>query len=535
MVKLNPNEILKWVEKEGFEKVWTESASLIPIRKKGVSRAPIKPGKTHSIFDLVQKLRQSFITLGFTEILNPIIIDETEIYKQYGPEAAIILDRCYYLASFPRPDIGLGKDKCAELEKLGIALTSEKIESLQTVLRSYKKGELASDDLVESVAGSLEISDTNATAVIEKVFPEFATLKPQPSTLTLRSHMTSAWFGTLQALQHKTELPIKLFSIDVKFRREQQEDPTHLRSSFVASCVIMDEELAVEDGEEITKALLQPLGFSQFNFVKKKITSRYYTSGTEYEGFVYFPAMKRWVEIIDYGIYSPIALAKYGLEYPVLNAGLGVERVAMLLQNETDIRRLAYPYSYAEWELSDVQIAEMIQIVQQPKTPEGKKLLEAIVKTALLHAPKSSPCEYLAFKGKFSECTVEVSVYEPDTGTKLLGPAALNTVYVYDGNVLGIPAAGFEEKPLVHEAREKGISTQMRYLDAIAALAASEIEEAARKGSPKEVSVRVRMAKNLGDVNLKISEIALRYITGKGKKIAVGGPVFVGIKAKIVG
>lgn len=118
MVKLNPNEILKWVEKEGFEKVWTESASLIPIRKKGVSRAPIKPGKTHSIFDLVQKLRQSFITLGFTEILNPIIIDETEIYKQYGPEAAIILDRCYYLASFPRPDIGLGKDKCAELEKL---------------------------------------------------------------------------------------------------------------------------------------------------------------------------------------------------------------------------------------------------------------------------------------------------------------------------------------------------------------------------------------------------------------------------------
>jgi O-phosphoseryl-tRNA synthetase len=533
MVKLNPNEILKRVEKEGFEKVWTESAKLIPVRKKGVSRAAIKPGTPHPIFDLAQKLRQSFINLGFTEILNPIIIDETEIYKQYGPEAAIILDRCYYLASFPRPDIGLGKDKCAELEKLGIALTPEKIDCLQTVLRNYKKGELASDDLVESVAESLEISDTNATVVIEKVFPEFATLKPQPSTLTLRSHMTSAWFGTLKALQHKTELPIKLFSIDVKFRREQQEDPTHLRSSFVASCVIMDEEPVVEDGEEITKALLQPLGFKQFNFVQKKITSRYYTPGTEYEGFVYFPAMKRWVEIVNYGIYNPIALAKYGLEYPVLNAGIGVERVAMLLQNETDIRRLAYPYSYAEWGLSDVQIAEMIQIVQQPKTPEGKKLLEAIIKTALLHVNEPSPCEYSAFKGKVFGRTVEVSVYEPDAGTKLLGPAALNTIYVYDGNILGIPATGFEEKPLVRVAREKGISTRIRYLDAIAALAASEIEEAARKGGPKEVSVRVRMAKNLGDINLKISEIAMRYITGKGKNIIVGGPVFIGTKATI--
>ncbi len=534
MGKLNPNKILKWVEREGFEKVWAQSASLLPPKKKGAKPAPAKAGKTHPIFDLVQKFRQAFIKLGFNEILNPLVVDETEVYKQYGPEAAIILDRCYYLASLPRPEIGLGLDKTEELAKLSIALTPEKTEKLQAVLRRYKKGEIDSDDLVQSLAESLGVSDADAIAVIEKVFPEFAALKPQPSTLILRSHMTSAWFNTLKSLQYKTELPIKLFSVDYKFRREQQEDATHLRSSYVASCVVMDEEVDVKDGEEITKAILQPLGFKRFKFVKKKVTSRYYAPGTEYEGFVYFPAMKQWVEVVDYGIYNPIALAKYGIEYPVLNVGIGVERVAMLLQGETDIRRLAYPYEYAEWVMSDTQIASMVQIAKQPKTPQGEKLQKAIIKTAIKYAKKPSPCEFTAFKGKVFGRTLEVSVYEPDVGTKLLGPAALNSVYVYDGNILGIPAKGLEDKPLVKEARKKGISTKIRYLDAVAAQAAAEIEQAARVGRPKIISVRTKMAKLPSDVNIQISDVAQRYVTGKNRIISVKGPVFVGVKAKIV-
>jgi len=531
VAKLKPDEILKRVKKEGFERVWAESASLIPMRR--MKKALVKLGKTHPVFDLVQKLRRSFIRLGFSEVLNPIVVDEAEIYKQYGPEAAVILDRCYYLATLPKPEIGLSKDKREELEKLGVKLTHEKLERLQRVLRDYKKGVIASDDLVEKIAEALEVSDIEATRVITKVFPEFMALKSQPTTLTLRSHMTSVWFGTLQALQHKVEMPLRLFSIDFKFRREQQEDPTHLRSSFVASCVVMDGNVSVKDCEEIVEKLLAPFGIKKFRFVKKKVTSRYYTPGTEYEAFVYFPAANKWVEVANFGLYNPIALARYGIEHPVLNVGVGVERVAMILSGELDMRRLAYPQFYAEWTLSDAQIAKVIKVAQQPKTQEGKKLLDSIIKTALRYAEKTSPCEFTAFKGSFLGRNVEVAVYEPDIGAKLLGPAALNKIYVYDSNVLGIPARGLEEKPLVQKARKNGVSTGIRYLDAVAALTVSKIEEAVEKGGSEEVNIRVRMAKLPSDVNIQVGDVAQRYITGKKRIIDVRGPVFVGIKAKI--
>ncbi|MCK5562693.1 O-phosphoserine--tRNA ligase, partial [Candidatus Bathyarchaeota archaeon] len=241
MGKLRTNEILKRVEKEGFERVWRESARLLPKSKKKLKLVPGKGGKSHPLYNLLQRMRQSFLKLGFIEVSNPIIVDETEVYKQYGSEAPVILDRCYYLATLPRPDIGLSKVKYKEIERCGVRLTEKKIEALQKVLRDYKKGKIESDDLVEKIAEALNIPDSTATLVLSKVFPEFAALKPEPSTLTLRSHMTSAWFLTLQALRYKLELPIKLFSGDIRFRREQKEDPTHLRVHYSASCVVMDE------------------------------------------------------------------------------------------------------------------------------------------------------------------------------------------------------------------------------------------------------------------------------------------------------
>ncbi len=532
MVKLEPKEILKRVKREGFEKVWRESASLFPEPKKMLELTPSKRGQPHSLFDLIQKLRQFFLDAGFMEVSNPVIVEEAEVYKQYGPEAPIILDRCYYLATLPRPDIGLSKAKCLEIECLGVKLTDEKTEALQEVLRNYKKGDVASDDLVEKIAEALNVSDSTATLVLSEVFPEFAALKPQPSTLTLRAHMTSAWFLTLQALQHKLELPIKLFSVDIRFRREQSEDPTHLRTHHAASCVIMDEELNVKDGEEITKAMLKPLGFERFRFVQKKVTSKYYTPGTEYEGYIFNPKMSEWIEVVDYGLYSPIALANYDIEYPVFNLGMGVERVASVLYGETDVRRLVYPQFYAELTLSDNEIAKMIRIEVKPESEAGIKIRDAIKSTALKYAEEPSPCEFLAYEGKILGKHVEVYVYETDVKTKLLGPAALNSIYVYDGNILGIPEKGMEHVPIVKEAREKGIPLGFSYLDAVAALAAAKIEEAVRLGG-KNVNVRVKMAKHPSDVNIKVSDVARRYTTGKKKKIEVAGPVFIGVRAEI--
>jgi len=523
------------VEKEGFEQVWCESASLLPKPKLRLKLISAERGKSHPLFDLLQRMRQSLLNLGFTEVLNPVIVDETEVYKQYGSEAPVILDRCYYLATLPRPDIGLGKAKCEKIESFGVQLTKNRRAALQGVLRDYKKGEIDSDDLVEKIAESLSTPDSTAALILSEVFPEFAALKPEPSTHTLRSHMTSSWFLTLQALQHKLELPIKLFSADIRFRREQREDPTHLRVHYSASCVVMDEAVDIKDGEEITKAVLKPLGFKRFRFVPKKVTSRYYTPGTEYEGFIFHPSVKEWIEIVNYGLYNPIALARYNLGYPVLNVGIGVERVALVMHGESDVRRLVFPQFYVERELPDTEIAGMVEIDVKPQSKLGIKIGEEIKSTALKHADASAPCEFLAYEGKTWGKNIKVYVYETDVDTKLLGPAARNYIYVYDGNILGIPESCLERVAIVRKtmkAREKGVSSGFSYLDAVASLAAAKIEEATRLGG-KSVNVRVRMAKHPSDINVKVSDIARRFITSKKKKIEIGGPVFIGVRAEI--
>jgi O-phosphoseryl-tRNA synthetase len=532
LVKLEPNEILKRVKKEGYEKVWRESANLLPEPKKRLELVIGKRGQPHPLFDLIQKLRQFFLNIGFMEVSNPVIVEEAEVYKQYGPEAPVILDRCYYLATLPRPDIGLSKAKCLEIERLKVKLTDERTAALQRVLRNYKKGDVASDDFVEKIAEALNVSDSTATLLLSEAFPEFAALKPQSSTLTLRSHMTSAWFLTLQTLQHKLELPIKLFSVGIRFRREQSEDSTHLRTHHVASCVIMDEELNVKDGEEITKAMLKPFGFERFRFVQKKVTSKYYTPGTEYEGYIFHPGMSEWIEIVDYGLYSPIALANYDIECLVFNLGMGVERVASVLYGENDVRRLVYPQFYADLALSDAEIAKMVKVEVEPQSETGIKIRDAIKSTALKYAKESSPCEFLAYEGRISGKKARVYVYETDVGTKLLGPAAFNSIYIYDGNILGIPKKGIEHMSIVKEAREKGIPLGFSYLDAVASLAAAKIEEAVHLGQGS-VNARVKMAKHPSDVNIKVSDVARRYITNNKKKIEVTGPVFIGVRAEI--
>jgi O-phosphoseryl-tRNA synthetase len=108
------------VKIEGFENVWARSASLIPKGKQGIEQKG--KGKSHCMQDLIQRMRLVFLNMGFDEFIIPSIVEEREIYKQYGPEAPIILDRCYYLSALPRPDIGLSNEKTRLIEELGITI-----------------------------------------------------------------------------------------------------------------------------------------------------------------------------------------------------------------------------------------------------------------------------------------------------------------------------------------------------------------------------------------------------------------------------
>ncbi|MCU4139842.1 MAG: O-phosphoseryl-tRNA synthetase [Methanophagales archaeon] len=516
-------ERIKEEVRKDFEHAWLQGVRYVAEREvdERFPKSRVRVGKSHPIFDTIQRLREAYIRLGFEEVVNPVFVSDEDVKKQFGKEALAVLDRCFYLAGLPRPDIGISEERVRMLEeRIGKKLREEEVEALRSTLHRYKRGELDGDDLVSEIRNALNVEDTVVTRLLDEIFPEMRELKPIATSMTLRSHMTSGWFLTLQAIWDKKPLPIKLFSVDRCFRREQKESENRLRSYYSASCVLCDEEISIDDGMDVAFQLLSQFGFSKIKFKEDEKRSKYYIPGTQTEVFCWHPRRKEWVEVATFGIYSPTALAQYDIPLPVLNLGLGVERLAMILYDYSDVRELVYPQFYADWHLNDYEIASQIRIDKKPSTKEGEEIAKSIVEVCMKHGNEPSPCEFLAFRGVVCGRSMEVWVVEPEENTRLCGPAFLNEVVVHDGSVLAVPR---EEK--WRKLFEDGVSTNIRFLDAFASLAAHEIERGAEK-------VRVRIVRSAADINIKIGDVVVRYATSKGKKIDIRGPVFITVVAK---
>ncbi|XRO76030.1 O-phosphoserine--tRNA ligase [Methanocaldococcus sp. 28A] len=538
-MRFDIKKVLDLAEKD-FEKAWRETKALIKDKHIDDKYPRIKPiyGKPHPVMETIEKLRQAYLRMGFEEMINPVIVDELEIYKQFGPEAMAVLDRCFYLAGLPRPDVGLGNDKVEIIKKLGIDIDEEKKESLREVLHLYKKGAIDGDDLVFEMAKALNVSNEMGLKVLETAFPEFKDLKPEASTLTLRSHMTSGWFITLSHLIKKRKLPLKLFSIDRCFRREQKEDRSHLMTYHSASCVVVGEDVSIDDGKIVAEGLLEQFGFTKFRFKPDEKKSKYYTPETQTEVYAYHPKLGEWIEVATFGVYSPIALAKYNIDVPVMNLGLGVERLAMIIYGYEDVRAMVYPQFY-EYKLSDRDIAGMIKIDKVPILDELYNFANELIDICIANKDKESPCS-IEVKKEFNfngvKRVIKVEIFENEPNKKLLGPSVLNEVYVYDGNIYGIPPTyeGVKEQyiPILKKAKEEGVSTNIRYIDGIIYKLVAKIEEAL-VSNVDEFKFRVPIVRSLSDINLKVDELALKQIMGENKVIDVRGPVFLNAKVEI--
>ena len=538
-MRFDIKKVLELAEKD-FEKAWRETKTLIRDKHIDERYPRLKPiyGKPHPVMETIERLRQAYLRMGFEEMINPVIVDELEIYKQFGPEAMAVLDRCFYLAGLPRPDVGLGNEKVEIIKNLGIDIDEEKKESLREVLHLYKKGAIDGDDLVFEIAKALNVSNEMGLKVLETAFPEFKDLKPEPTTLTLRSHMTSGWFITLSSLIKKRNLPLKLFSIDRCFRREQREDRSHLMSYHSASCVVVGEDVSVDDGKIVAEGLLAQFGFTKFKFKPDEKKSKYYTPETQTEVYAYHPKLGEWIEVATFGVYSPIALAKYGIDVPVMNLGLGVERLAMIIYGYEDVRAMVYPQFY-EYRLSDRDIAGMIKVDKVPILDELYNFANELIDICIANKDKESPCS-IEVKREFNfngeKKMIKVEIFENEPNKKLLGPSILNEVYVYDGNIYGIPPTyeGVKEQyiPILKKAKEEGVSTNIRYIDGIIYKLVAKIEEAL-VSNVDEFEFRVPIVRSLSDINLKVDELALKQIMGENKVIDVRGPVFLNAKVEI--
>jgi O-phosphoseryl-tRNA synthetase len=494
---------IKAQAKSNFTEAWIATANLIPT---ATEISLPKKGKPHLVRELIQNSRQILLNLGFDEVENLTLLPDSDVVKQYGPEARVILDRAFYLAELPRPDIGLSAKRIAEIKKIAGGMD---IERLQTILRNYKKGEIEADNLIEELIAGLGITDYQATELLDKVFPELRELQPVPSNKTLRSHMTATWFHTLAALQDKASFPVALFSVGPRYRNEQREDAQHLRVHHSASIVVIDPEMSLNAGRAVTRDIMQQYGFSDIKFETKIATSKYYAPGQEQEVFVNYKGT--WLEIADIGMYSPVALANFDIKYPVFNAGFGIERLGMLLYEIDDTRKLAYP-QFSVTEYSDEEIAKSITYIASPETARGQKIARAIEKTARMHKDEIAPCEFSAWKDK----SIEVKVVEKEEGKRLIGPAGFNEICVANGSIYS-------------DVVPSGIHTGINYMHAIAMGAAAAIEN-----SNDNLTYQVKGIRHLSDLNLQIPEGVREHIEGQQKKIGVAGAVFATIASRHV-
>jgi O-phosphoseryl-tRNA synthetase len=487
--------------KDNFTDAWIATARLIPT---GTEVSLAKKGKPHPVRELIQKSRQILLNLGFDEVENLTLLPDSDVVKQYGPEARVILDRAFYLAELPRPDIGLSGKRIAEIEKIAGGMD---IEKLQTILRSYKKREIEADNLIEELIAQLGVTDYQATELMDKVFPELKELQPVPTNKTLRSHMTATWFHTLAALQDKAAFPVALFSVGPRYRNEQREDAQHLRVHHSASIVVMDPEMSLDAGRAMAGGIMRQYGFPDVKCETKTATSRYYAPGQEQEVFVKHKGA--WLEIADIGMYSPVALANFGIRYPVFNAGFGIERLGMLIYEIDDVRKLAYP-QFTIVEYSDEEIAKSISYTASPQTARGQQIARAIEETARKYKDEIAPCEFLAWKDE----SLEVKVFEKEAGKRLIGPAGFNEICVADSSIYS-------------DVLPSGTCTGINYMRAIAMGAAAAIEN-----SSNNLTYQVKSIKHLSDLNLEIPEAVRQHIEGQNKKIGVRGAVFVAIEAR---
>jgi O-phosphoseryl-tRNA synthetase len=525
-MKFDPDE---WKRKTStnFEGAWHEGPSVLtPAGQRGrYPQFTYKRAQAHPIFATISRLRETYLSLGFDEAENPVIVEENDIYRQFGPEAMAVLDRVFYLGGLPRPNVGIARAQLDAINGiLGTPMNAETEEKLRETLHAYKKAEIDGDELTFEIAKVLGTDDGIVVDIFDKVFPEFKALAPESSRSTLRSHMTSGWFMTIGAIWERTPLPIRLFSVDRCFRREQAEGPTRLMTYHSASCVVAGEDVTIEDGKAVSEALLSSFGYTDFRFQPDEKRSKYYMPDSQTEVYARHP-VHGWVEVATFGMYSPSALAEYGIGVPVMNLGLGVERLAMIAYNSNDVRELSYPQFFPR-PLTGMEIARAVHLREEPVSPEGKQLALAIARVAAANATAPGPCSFDAWEGTLGSANVKVVVEEPETNAKLCGPACVNEIFVHDGSILGVPDA--EKWKTV---RTEGISTGITYLSAVAALAASRIEEAARCRQP--VTVQVKMAKLPSDINLKIEDYAMRAVTDNKKKVDVRGPVFLTVRSAV--
>lgn len=253
----------------------------------------VHPAKIHPLQKIIQETRKVFLEMGFTEVVSPQVEsafwDFDALFQPQDHPARDMQDT-FYMA---RPDLAKLPDTDA-VEKVG-----------RTHMDGWKTG---------SKGWGYQWSAERARKLV------------------LRTHTTAA---SIRALAENPNPPRKVFCVGKVFRNEAISYK-HLPEFFQVDGIIIDKHASLASLLGTLKAFYSKMGFEKVRF--KPDFFPYTEPSIEVTG--YMESKKQWIELGGSGVFRPEVTRPFGCNVPVLAWGLGLERLAMMRYNITDIREL---------------------------------------------------------------------------------------------------------------------------------------------------------------------------------------------------
>ncbi len=247
------------------------------------------PGKFHPLRYLMEKVRNIFIEMGFSEVEGPIIESSfwnfDALFQPQDHPARDLADT-FYLKDFE--------------------LGCEDREILENVKKTHQDG-----------------GKTGSTGWGYK-WSEKSSKRP-----VLRTHTTAVSARSLR----KFKPPAKVFTIGSTFRNESI-DYKHLTEFRQVEGIVVDDSVNFENLLGYLKEFYRRLGFRKVRFRPAYFPYTYCSVEPE----VYFEDKGEWIELGGSGIFRPEVVEPFGLDCPVLAWGLSLERPVMLMLEMDDIR-----------------------------------------------------------------------------------------------------------------------------------------------------------------------------------------------------
>ena len=254
--------------------------------------APTKyGGKAHPLVDLISKIRQIFIEMGFEEIQGDFV------------------ESCFW-----------------NMDILFIPQDHPAREMQDTLYcKNPSKIKIKDNKLVNKIAKVHEDGGVTSSTGWGYKFSE-----AEGERALLRTHTT---VNTIRYLHDNPNPPCKVFSIGRVFRKENI-DTTHLPEFYQIEGIIHEKNSNFRQLLGILKEFYSRIGFEKIRFRPG------YFPYTEPSMEVEVLWNNKWMELGGSGIFRPEVTEPIGVKNPVLAWGLGLERLAMLKFGLSDIREL---------------------------------------------------------------------------------------------------------------------------------------------------------------------------------------------------